>query len=443
MRAERRRKKLIRRGIVAGVFVAIVAGVMIWRAASANQPAADVMVVSQPTYTGPFTTQVTGSGSIKPASSTLVSPQIDGTIETVNVVSGQQVAAGDVLFTIKNDDLDRAVAEAERGVRAAQTALDQANQALKDAKAAKNNAAAATGQITTPSAGDHSASLAQGVSDAEAGVQGAQLQLEAAQATRDQAVEQADKRTVRAPIAGSVIELNAQPGAALGQSLGSGVSSAAGTGALCQIADLSQMTVTVQVSEVDINKMQVDQAATATFSAVTDVSLDATVRSIATTSSGDGSMGYGYGSGGVTYAVELVIPAPDARLKPGMTANVSIVTDSIDSALIVPALALSDFGDGTGMLYVEDDPETHAAHTVMVTILGNNGSEAAVEPLAGSPLADGDAVVVAGTEALQLDEDGALADGGMGMGADAGADGADGGDSGSSSGSVAVAELAA
>ena len=132
LRAERRKKRLIRRGIVAGVLVVAVAGVFAWRAASAQQAAQQaVQVVTQPVMRGPFTEEVTGSGSIKPASSTVVSPEVDGTIESVNVVTGQQVAAGDVLFTIKNDNLDRAVAEAERNVRAAQSAVDEAKRGAR------------------------------------------------------------------------------------------------------------------------------------------------------------------------------------------------------------------------------------------------------------------------------------------------------------------------
>ena len=431
IRAERRKKRLIKRGIVAGIIVALVAGIAIWRNVSAQQAAPTVQVVTQPVTRGPFTSEVTGSGSIKPISSTVVSPQIDGTIETVNVVTGQQVAAGDVLFTIKNDDLDRAVAEAERNVRSSQSALnqakkgvDEANQQVKDAKKAKaaadkaaRQAAASTGAVlgTAPTADPQAAKEAvsaaqQALSSANDQVDSAKIQLETANDALAKAQEQADQRTVRAPVAGSVIELNAQPGASLGQAAANAAQGGSGSGALCQIADLSQMAVTVQVGEVDINKVAVDQKGTATFSAVTDASLEATVRSIATTSSSDPTGGYGYGGGGsgVTYAVDLVIPAPDPRLKPGMTANVSIVTQSIDSALVVPTTAVSDMGDGTGMLVVEDDPETHDAHTVLVKILATNGSETAVEATGGSMLAEGENVIVSGSEAANIEGDGGV-----------------------------------
>lgn len=419
MRAERRRKKLIRRGVAAGVAVALVAGVFIFNLVKSNTATDEVQVVTQPAYTGTLTTEVTGSGSIEPASSNIVQPQIDGTIETVDVVAGQQVKAGDTLFTIKNDDLDRAVNEAARTVRSAKQKVNEAQKALDAAKSQASytgtNDATATGRTsgaTISQAGlARSATFSQvdgqegdeadgtaassgttssdeGIASAQNELESAQIELEAANDAYNKAKDQADQRIVKSPIDGSVIELNAQVGASVGQ----GATNASGTtsSTLCQVADLSQMMVTVQVSEVDINKIALDQNATATFSALPNVSLSAQVRSIASTSSSDG-----YGSGGVTYAVQLVIPEPDESLKPGMTANVSITTSQVDNALIVPSTAVTAYGDGTGCVYVEIDPTTHETTPVTVEILGDNGSEAAVRATDGS-LADGDPVVVSG-----------------------------------------------
>ncbi len=420
MRAERRRKKLIRRGIAAGVAVVLVAGILIFNLVKSNTATDEVQVVTQPAYTGTLTTEVTGSGSIEPASSNIVQPQIDGTIETVDVVAGQQVKAGDTLFTIKNDDLDRAVNEAARTVRSAKQKVNEAQKALdaaksqasytgasSDATAAGRASGAAIAQAglarsatfsqvdgqevdeadgTAASSGTTSSD--EGIASAQNELESAQIELEAANDAYNKAKDQADQRIVKSPIDGSVIELNAQVGASVGQ----GATNASGTtsSTLCQVADLSQMMVTVQVSEVDINKIALDQNATATFSALPNVSLSAQVRSIASTSSSEG-----YGSGGVTYAVQLVIPEPDESLKPGMTANVSITTSQVDNALIVPSTAVTAYGDGTGCVYVEIDPTTHETTPVTVEILGDNGSEAAVKATDGS-LADGDPVVVSG-----------------------------------------------
>lgn len=421
MRAERRRKKLIHRGIAAGVVAALVLGVFVFNLVKSNSTDTEVPVVTQAVYTGTVSTEVTGSGSIEPVSSNVVQPQIDGTIETVDVVAGQQVKAGDVLFTIKNDDLDRAVNEAARAVRSAKQKVNEAQKALDDAKSQASYVAGrsegSTGRPTggatiaqaglaraatlrqvdgqTSSEADSTAGSSGTTSDdpaiasAQNELEAAQIELEAANDAYAKATEQADQRIVKSPIDGSVIELNAQVGASVGQ--GSSGSSGTGSGTLCQVADLSQMMVTVQVSEVDINEVALDQNATATFSALPNVNVAAQVRSVASTTSSDG----GYGSGGATYAVQLVIPEPAEGLKPGMTANVSITTSQVDSALVVPSAALTTYGDGTGAVFVETDPNTHDATAVTVEVLADNGSEAAVKPTDGS-LADGDQVIVSG-----------------------------------------------
>ncbi|MFR2055726.1 MAG: biotin/lipoyl-binding protein, partial [Collinsella sp.] len=56
---------------------------------------------------GTFTTTVEAKGQLKPISSSVVSPSVDGTVDSINVQAGQSVNEGDVLMTIKNDELDR------------------------------------------------------------------------------------------------------------------------------------------------------------------------------------------------------------------------------------------------------------------------------------------------------------------------------------------------
>lgn len=228
------------------------------------------------------------------------------------------------------------------------------------------------------------------VQDAKNAVETAQNQVDDAQDAYDKAVSQADKRTVTSPISGTVLELNATTGSAVGQQAASAQAQGTGSGNLCQVADLSQMKVTVNVGENDINKVAVGQKATVTFSSIQDLSLDATVQSVAaTTSTSSDATGM---TSGPTYAVELLIPQPDAKVKPGMTANVSIVTNSLDDALIVPTSALTDNGDGTGSVNVETDAESHTSRTVSVTIVAKSGSQAAVT----GDLKEGDVLVVSG-----------------------------------------------
>lgn len=128
-RAERRRKKLIRRGIAVGVVGAIALIAIVATLVINAQPQGASGPVTDMVTEGTFTTTVEAKGQLKPISSSVVSPSVDGTVDSINVQAGQSVNEGDVLMTIKNDELDRNVAEAQRAVAAAQEDLTNAQKA--------------------------------------------------------------------------------------------------------------------------------------------------------------------------------------------------------------------------------------------------------------------------------------------------------------------------
>ena len=198
-RAERRRKKLIRRGIAAGVVGAIVLIAVVVTLVINAQPAGTDGPVTDMVTEGTFTTTVEAKGQLKPISASVVSPSVDGTVASINVQAGQTVNEGDVLMTIKNDELDRNVAEAQRAVAAAQEDLSNAQQALAAAQVAP--------------AMDNDTSAASGATTDTSTVSSAQRNLASAQATLDQANAKAAERTVTAPSSGSIVELNAKVGA--------------------------------------------------------------------------------------------------------------------------------------------------------------------------------------------------------------------------------------
>ena len=134
-RAERRRKKLIRRGIAAGI-VGVIALIAIVATLVINaQPQGDSGPATDMVTEGTFSTTVEAKGQLKPISSSVVSPSVDGTVDSINVQTGQSVNEGDVLMTIKIDELDRNVAEAQRAVAAAQEDLANAQKAATAAQA--------------------------------------------------------------------------------------------------------------------------------------------------------------------------------------------------------------------------------------------------------------------------------------------------------------------
>lgn len=393
-RKVRRRKKRIKVGVILGVVViiGITIAQVIQGGAQSEGPAISTAFVTR----GEFSDSVSASGSIKPVSSTVVTPEVDGIIQDVQVAEGSAVDRGDRLFSVKNDELDKAVRKAAQQVKTAKNEVGKAQAALETAR---RGAAAVTegGQR-----GDASS-----VEMAKTDLESAKISLEEARSAYDDAVAQADKRTVTAPCDGTIIVMNAVNGASVGSPGGAGSSAGAGSaGALMTIADLSRMKVTVQINEVDVSRIAVGQRARVTFSALRQLVCEAQVTHVSTVSSseaggsgaGNSGPGAGYDGGGraiVTYAVELLIDSPDASIKPGMTANADIMIQQIGNALNVPLSALTEDGAQTYVSVVtardeSGDPQTSR---VPVTVRARSSTTAAIE---GDGIEEGTEVLLAG-----------------------------------------------
>ena len=366
-RAERRRKKLIRRGIIGGVVGGIVLIAIVATLIINAQPQGATDPVTDMVTEGTFTTTVEAKGQLKPISASVVSPSVDGTVEQINVQAGQSVNEGDVLMTIKNDELDRNVAEAQRAVAAAQEDLANAQKAAAAAQAAPTTDT--DGASATATAG--AASI---TSTDTSAVSAAQRSLASAQANLDQANAKAAGRTVTAPSSGSIVELNAKVGATVTGGMIMGESDTSGGKQCMQIADLSKTKVTVQVGEKDIAKIAVGQSANVTYPAFPDIVSQGTVTAIASVANSDSN----YGGGSVTFNVDILIEAPDSRLKPGMTAEVSVVTEQLNDVVMVPTMALMTEDGEHYYVNVATDGEGKETRRVKVTVVTQNDNEAVV-----------------------------------------------------------------
>lgn len=378
-RAERRRKRLIRRGIIAGVMVGVLAVSAIAISVMNQQPEQTMDPIVDVPFQGTFTNQIDASGTLQPLSSTIVTPEVsEGQIASVNVSAGQTVKKGDVLFTIKNDNLDRIVTDAERELKTAKQALADAKQTNPDEK---------------------SGSFEVGP---ELSISQLSATVEEKQAIYDAAVAQAAKRTVTAPSDGSIVAMNAQVGTDLSNMAANGSSN----GPLIQIADLSKMKVTVQVGEEDIARVAVDQMSSIMFPAFEGLTLEGRVTGIASiaSSGSDVIMSYDGGSS-PTFAVDVLIDAPDARLKPGMTAEVSLITLKYDNVIMVPTSALQTDDGESYYVNVMTDPETQEMERRDVTVVTQNNDYAVVGKPADAPAEENPDMPVSeldGTETLVI-----------------------------------------
>jgi HlyD family secretion protein len=110
------------------------------------------------------------------------------------------------------------------------------------------------------------------------------------------------------------------------------------------IDDLSSMVVSVNVIEVDINSVKVDQPATITFDAIPNKTYNGKVTQT--------NLAGTAGQNSVNFPVNVELTNTDALVKPGMSANVTITTNQVADALLVPSTAIFTANDGQPFVYL-------------------------------------------------------------------------------------------
>lgn len=156
-------------------------------------------------------------------------------------------------------------------------------------------------------------------------LQSAQLNVTKAQNTLSDAQTTLADYTIRAPFTGTIATLSLNRGDEASPS-----TAAATLITKNQIASLS-------LNEVDAAKVAVGQKATLTFDAIDGLSIAGTVASVDT-------LGV-VSQGVVSYTVKIEFSTQDTRVKPGMTVNASIITDTAQNALSVPSSAVKTMNE--------------------------------------------------------------------------------------------------
>lgn len=298
-----------------------------------------------------------------------------GTVEKINVRIGDRVSRGDVLASLLKNSLNQSVILAEADLVAAQKSLEdllnsdtaRAQAALNLDKAeeaykkAYNYRLELNGKITITETyldrGVPKVRQYKGYADAET-IKDADQKLELAKAQLDDArraydrlqngVDPAEVAAAEARVAAAQAAVNSSmiiaPFDGVVTQISTEIGDQASMGAPAfRVDDLSHMLVDVQVSEVDINSVEVGQAATLIFDAILDREYEGEVVRVG--QAGDTVQGV------VNFTVTVEIKNPDEKVKPGMTAAVSIGVQEIEDALLIPNRAVR-LVDGNRVVYL-------------------------------------------------------------------------------------------
>lgn len=300
---------------------------------------------------GEIRSVVTATGTINPFTTVLVGSQISGTIKELYADFNSIVREGQVIAQIDPALFEAQVEQGRANLLNAQASLMNAQANLKTAEANLKKAEVAV--IDAKRSLDRNRELAEKKVIAQATLEAAETQYETALAQREVAraqleaarsqvesgkaqVEQARASlkvsetnlrytTIRSPVNGIVISRNVDVGQTVAASLQAPT--------LFTIAkDLTRMQVDTNVSEADIGRIAQGQVATFTVDAFPDRTFQGRVSEIRNAPQTIQNV--------VTYNVVIQVENRDLRLKPGMTANVSIEIEHKENILKVPNAAL-------------------------------------------------------------------------------------------------------
>jgi HlyD family secretion protein len=300
---------------------------------------------------GNLSATVTATGTINPVVTVLVGSQISGTIKALYADFNSRVKEGQVVAQIDPAIFEAQVAQAKANVLKAQAGLANAQAAVQSAQANLDKAEVAV--LDTKRTLDRNVQLAERKVVAQQALDTAQANYDSALAQRDalkaqlavsKAQVESEKAnventkaalkvtetnlrytTIRSPVTGTVISRNVDVGQTVAASLQAPT--------LFTIAkDLTEMQVDTNFSEADIGRIEQGQEATFTVDAYPEITFRGKVSEIRNAPQTVQNV--------VTYDVVIKVANPELKLKPGMTANVSIVVAHQENVLRVPNAVL-------------------------------------------------------------------------------------------------------
>jgi HlyD family secretion protein len=252
---------------------------------------------------------VTATGTASAVTTVTVGSQVSGTIKEILVDFNSQVHKGQVLARLDPTFLQASVSEADANLEKAQASENQAERDYARAQelAAKNLVA----QVELDNALTSLETAKASVRQAESALKRARVNLQYS--------------IITSPIDGVVVSRNVDVGQTVAASLQAPT--------LFTIAqDLRQMQIETQIDEADIGQLQDSMKATFTVDSYPEETFHARVDQIRYAAKDE--------QGVVTYPVILKVDNPDLKLRPGMTANVTIVTARRENVLRMQAAAL-------------------------------------------------------------------------------------------------------
>lgn len=254
---------------------------------------------------------INAAGEISPAEQVSVRPEVNGRIETLRVDIGDVVTNGTVLFSLDDNDLQTErssrlteIEGAKLQVERAQRNFDRAEQLFQD-------------KLISREVFDNT----------RIEYELAKNSLERAETALALVEERLSKTKILAPFDCTVLTRPVSIGQAVSGSGGFN----SGTEVLT-IANLNEMIINAHINQADVTRLKVGQAVDIEVEAVPGLQLDGVIERIAPQAT--------VRNGIKGFAARILLTKLDSRVRPGMTANLTIPIQQADNVVAVPLAAI-------------------------------------------------------------------------------------------------------
>jgi HlyD family secretion protein len=272
---------------------------------------------------GDVVEKVDATGTLAAVTTVQVGSQVSGTIKTLRADYNSQVKQGQIIAELEPSLFQAQVDQSQASLTKLRADVERAQIDVADTQVKLRRANELWKQQLIPrtdlETAESNARLA------EAAVKSVEAQVAQARASLNQSQVNLDHSIIRAPIDGTVISRSVD----VGQTVAASMSAPT----LFVIAkDLAHMQVNASIDESDIGRIASGQTVTFKVDAYPDETFTGKVLQVRLEPKVESNV--------VSYATIIDVPNPDLKLKPGMTANVSIEIARADDVLRVPTSAL-------------------------------------------------------------------------------------------------------
>lgn len=272
-----------------------------------------------------ITQTVTATGTINPEFKVVITPEVTGEIISLPVEEGDFVKKGDLLIKIKGDQyqaqrerLEANLKSSEASLRIRQAELNRVTLEYNRMKELHSKGLASDSELETAESN---------YLTSKASYDGAEANVLQSKAQLREVLETLYKTTLYSPMDGTITQLNVELSERV---LGSGFSQ--GTN-IMTVADLSNMEAVVEVDENDVVLVSVGDTALVSVDAFSDEEFKGVVSQIGNSAQ---SSGFGTQEQVVNFEVKIKLIDIDPKLRPGMSCNSDIETETVFDVISVP-----------------------------------------------------------------------------------------------------------